>query len=613
MTKIHRKAGRRLLALLLSAALTASILTSCGEQGNRGNHKKPETGTEQYEQYDARDISAQKQFDQLTQALFTEELSRSGLDLHYTLADPASRGITKIPDTFGDLSMETMKKDFKRMQDYKKRLNSIDIKKLTKEQKLTCKILSSYLDTELSAKGMELYASPLTSTIGIQAQLPVLLAEYSFYSREDADHYLALLSTIDTYFSQILDFEKEKEKAGLFMSDAAADHVLTSCEAYLASPEDSFLSSTFNERIDALTDMTPEEKTAYKDRNLLVLKEHFIPAYQSLIDGITALMGTGKNEKGLCYFPEGKQYFEFLVKTNTGSSYETVPALKKAIENQLSSDLKALGDIVLAQPELVKALDSYSFFCTDPKEILESLKSQITDDFPQLPECSYTVKYVPKALEDSLSPAFYLVPPLDRYQDNVIYINGGERFQNGDLFPTLAHEGYPGHLYQNVYFISHNHSDLRKILSFSSYSEGWATYVEYGSYQMDNGLKPGMGSLLAHNAAVSLGLYALLDICINYEGWDKEQVKSYLSRFYDMGDSAAADSIYSGLVENPTNYMEYYVGYLEITQMRKTAEKLLKDRFDVKAFHTFLLDIGPAQFHIILPYFRLWLADQMEK
>ena len=606
MTNKHVKQARRLLAILLSA----SMLAACA------GPKTPapsETSSAQYEQYKSENVSVQNQFDALTQTIFKEELKNSGLDLHYTLADPASRGITEVPDTFGEFSLGNMKKNYGEMQDLKKALGSIDIKKLTKEQKLTYKILSSYLETELSSEGLELYAQPLTSTIGIQAQLPILLAEYSFYSKEDVDHYLALLSTIDTYYGQILEFEKEKSEAGLFMCDTAADHVLQSCEAYLIQPDHSFLAETFNERVDALTDASPEEKAAYNEQNLAVLKEHFIPAYKNLIDGITSLMGTGTNEKGLSEFPQGKEYFEYLVKSNTATSYDSVVKLQKAIEKQLNSDLKALGEIVQTHPELVDALDTYAFQYTKPDEILETLKGQISKDFPALPKCSYKVKYVPKALEGSLSPAFYLVPPLDRYQDNVIYINGGTRFQNEDLFPTLAHEGYPGHLYQNVYFISNNTCDLRKILSFSSYSEGWATYVEYYSYTLDNGLDPNMGQLLAHNAAISLGLYALLDICINYDGWDKGQVKEYLSKFYNIGDSDVADTIYYSLVENPTNYMEYYVGYMEIMEMRDTAEKILKDQFDLKAFHTFLLDIGPAQFSIIQPYFRLWLAEQMDQ
>ena len=193
MTNKYVKQARRLLALLLSA----SMLTACA------GPKTPapeEPSSAQYEQYKADHVNVQNQFDALTQTIFKEELNNSGLDLHYTLADPASRGITEIPDTFGEFSLGSMKKNYNEMRDLKKALGSIDIKKLTKEQKLTYKILSSYLETELSSEGMELYAQPLTSTTGIQAQLPVLLAEYAFYSKEDVDHYLALLSTIDTYY-----------------------------------------------------------------------------------------------------------------------------------------------------------------------------------------------------------------------------------------------------------------------------------------------------------------------------------------------------------------------------------------------------------------------------
>lgn len=167
MTNKHVKQSRRLLAILLSA----SMLAACA------GPKTPapsETSSAQYEQYKSENVSVQNQFDALTQTIFKEELKNSGLDLHYTLADPASRGITEVPDTFGEFSLGNMKKNYGEMQDLKKALGSIDIKKLTKEQKLTYKILSSYLETELSSEGLELYAQPLTSTIGIQAQLPIL-------------------------------------------------------------------------------------------------------------------------------------------------------------------------------------------------------------------------------------------------------------------------------------------------------------------------------------------------------------------------------------------------------------------------------------------------------
>ncbi|MBS5955950.1 MAG: DUF885 domain-containing protein [Clostridiales bacterium] len=603
MTNKFFKRGRWLISIFL----VVSLLCSCTPPPKSA---ATPSGTG-YEHYNAADVSMQKNFDLFTDDLFRNEISNSGISFHFTMADPASRGLKTVPLTLGDFSLDNMKKNSKDLAELKKKLNQFNPRKLTKDQRLTYQILYSYIDTEMASEGLELYTQPLTTTIGIQAQLPVLFAEYAFYKKDDVDHYLSLLSTIDDYYSQILEFEKQKSEAGLFMSDSAADHVLKSCEAYLIQPDHSFLSETFNTRIDALNDLTPEEKAAYKEKNLKVLEEHFVPAYKNLINGITALMGTGKNDKGLSWYPEGKKYFEYLVNSNTGTSYDSVDSLKKAIEKQITSDIKALGQITKDNPKVLDQLDTYSFNVTKPEDILESLKSQIAKDFPELPKNQYTVKYVPKALESSLSPAFYLVPPIDRYEDNIIYINGNPRFQNDDLYTTLAHEGYPGHLYQNVYFLSKSPNDLRSILSFSSYSEGWATYVENYSYTLDNGLDPDLGKLLAHNSAVTLGIYAYLDICINYEGWDKEQTAKYLSTFYNVEKTDIVDSIYNSLVENPTNYMEYYVGYLEIMEMRNAAEKILKDKFNLKEFHTFLLDIGPAPFSVILPEFRNWLGKEL--
>lgn len=502
MTNKFFKRGRWLISIFL----VVSLLCSCTPPPKSA---ATPSGTG-YEHYNAADVSMQKNFDLFTDDLFRNEISNSGISFHFTMADPASRGLKTVPLTLGDFSLDNMKKNSKDLAELKKKLNQFNPRKLTKDQRLTYQILYSYIDTEMASEGLELYTQPLTTTIGIQAQLPVLFAEYAFYKKDDVDHYLSLLSTIDDYYSQILEFEKQKSEAGLFMSDSAADHVLKSCEAYLIQPDHSFLSETFNTRIDALNDLTPEEKAAYKEKNLKVLEEHFVPAYKNLINGITALMGTGKNDKGLSWYPEGKKYFEYLVNSNTGTSYDSVDSLKKAIEKQITSDIKALGQITKDNPKVLDQLDTYSFNVTKPEDILESLKSQIAKDFPELPKNQYTVKYVPKALESSLSPAFYLVPPIDRYEDNIIYINGNPRFQNDDLYTTLAHEGYPGHLYQNVYFLSKSPNDLRSILSFSSYSEGWATYVENYSYTLDNGLDPDLGKLLAHNLRLLWGFMRIL-------------------------------------------------------------------------------------------------------
>lgn len=601
------KSKCRMIAVV---SMTAFLSFACAGPQNPST-PQPTQATLQanYDTYDESSIKLQKEFDLLTEKEFIKNITQSALDLHFTLYDPSSFGITDLPAGFQDFSLDIMNQDMQENKELKSKLDTINPDLLTKDQQVTYRILQELLKTELSSEGMELYYQPLGPTIGTQAQLPVLLAEYTFYDKEDIEQYLALLSQIDEFYAQILEFEKEKAAAGLFMSDTSVDHIIDSCAAYLLAPEQNFLTETFQTRLDTVPALSDEEKAAYLEQHKKVITEHFIPAYQLLVDGMTSLKGSGTNEMGICYFPRGKEYYSYLVKSSTGTSYSTVEKLKKAVERQMDKDLTSMAKIIKAKPELLDQVETYKFRLSAPDEILNDLQVQITKDFPELPACTYTVKHVPKALENTLSPAFYLTPPIDRFEDNTIYINGGEQFANTDLYTTLAHEGYPGHLYQTVYFTDNNDCNLRKILSFSGYTEGWATYVEHYSYTLDNGLDPDLAKIMAYNSSVSLGLHALLDMNVNYFGWTKEEMAQYLSQYYEIEGTDIVDNMYSTLVENPTNYLEYYVGYLEFENMKETASNKLNEDFNLKDFHTFLLDLGPAQFSVIKPYFTAWLVN----
>ena len=549
---------------------------------------------------------ARETFEQLCRRLFEDQLTASFLNLHYSLADPAAYGISDYEISFGDFSLDAMEEDFQAQQEILAALRDIDPQLLTEDQALTWEILTDTLETEQTSQDCLLYYQPLAPSIGVQAQLPVLLAEYAFYDAEDIEEYLTLLSDIDRYYRQILDFEKEKARAGLFLTDACADQIIEECEAYTLDPEYNFMTTSFDQRVDAMEELSEEERAACKERNLEIVASDFIPAYELLLEGLEDLKGTCANELGLCYYSGGKTYYEYLVRS-LGSTYPSIDEMKRAIEQQIRSDLSAISDIVQEHPETAEEAAGYQFAYTTPESILRQLEAQAAEEFPEIEDYSYSARYVPEALRQTLGPAFFLVPPIDRYNSCVIYINPDSVSQNQSLFTTLAHEGIPGHLYQNVYFLSHCTSDIRKILSFGSYSEGWATYVEHCAYTMDNGLSPALGELLARNASATLGLHALMDINIHYYGWDREQVASYLEQFFDIRGSGVADALFDAMLSSPANYLEYYVGYLEILNIRQQAEETLGDRFEAKEFHRFLLDIGPAPFTVIRPRFQAWL------
>ncbi len=555
--------------------------------------------------------AAQEAFDQYTEDLFKQEAAQSFLTLHYMLADPESYGITDYDRTLGTASVEDAKKDIEELKQIRSDLDQMDSRLLSKDQLLTYTILSSYVNTLLSADGLELYDQPLSTTLGIQSQLPVLLSEYTFYRKQDVDDYLSLLSSIDTYYDSIIAFETQRADADLGMCDTVIDNIIRSCNAYLIDADHSFMAETFASRLDEMGGLSDQEKADYKAKNKKAIDEHFVPAYERLISGLEGLKGRGSNDKGLYYYPEGRKYYEYLVNASTGTSYSDVSALKQAINKQMAAELTAVNQLLSDDSSLGDKLEISAFTLTDPKEILEDLKAQCQADFPPVDDCNYTIKNVPKTLEGFLSPAFYLTVPIDRPQDNSIYINN-QSTDAGSLYTTMAHEGYPGHMYQTNYFNQHNTCNLRNVLDFQGYAEGWGTYAEYYAYSLNNGLDENMGQLLQHNSAFTLALYALLDINIHYEGWNMDQVREYLNMYFQIDDPSVISSIYYEIVENPANYLTYYTGYLELSNMREEAKQRLGANFSLLEFNRFLLDIGPAPFSVIRNYFTQWLIQNGE-
>ena len=555
--------------------------------------------------------NSQTLFEELTGDIFRENAASSILDRHYLMAEPENFNLSKPESLYGNADLEGLQKSSDAIAGYLDRLNAIDPDSLSPEDQLDYQILKAYLETESTCQGLELYAQPLAPTIGVQAQLPILLAEYEFYREEDIDDYFSLLEGLGAYFDQILSLEQEKASQGLMMSDDAIDRVLDSCEPYLDSSENCVLAGTFLERLDRLNGLDSAKKENYVRRHEELIRTAFVPAYEKLMEGLSGLKGSGKVQGGLCRYPDGREYYRYLVYSSTYTSCRDVTTLRKTIERRIERDFRELASIVARRQDLLDSLPDVSFALTEPHEILRQLMEQTALSYPA-PICEdYTIRYVPKALEPVLSPAFYLTPPIDRDGSNTIYINQGSAASGQDhLFTTLAHEGYPGHLYQTTYFLSTDPSPFRHLLSFGAYTEGWATYVEIESYQMDESLDQDLARLLALNSSITLGLHAYIDIMVNDQGWDISQIHNFITSYYDDPDQEFSAALYEAMVDNPSNYLEYYVGYLEFSDMREKAEEALGEAFDLMEFHRFLLDTGPAPFSVLRKGLERWIQEQ---
>ncbi len=618
MIKIYK----RIIAYTLSFAMLFSM-TGCGKEKNKETTEEEttvETTTEDEPSVDVTNTeltteepdvdldspeakAEQEKFDEWLWEEFTESVNSDSITLNYSLANPEEYGVTPTDATYGELdfSEESIEQDKQDTLDYIAEMEEFDYSLLTPDQKFTYDILHDEYETYLLYFDNPYLYEPFAYTSGLQSNLPITLAEYTFYDRQDIEDYLTLLTLTPDYFDVCLNYEKEKSQKGLFMSSHSANEVIRQCTEFIANPEDNLLLVTFEDRINEFEGLTDAERQDYIQKNHDNVINYIIPAYEKTIETFRQLKNTGNNDLGLCYLDGGKEYYEYLLRSKTGTDKtpeEVIELLDSAIENTMSELYSQLFADYDAYEDYYEAIENETLYESfDYKETVEYFEDAVDDRFPEIPDIDFKVTPVHKSLENIVSPAFYMTPPLDDYEHNSIYINQGSA-SSQSLWSTLAHEGVPGHMYQFVYFLSNDPEPIRTLQDFSGYQEGWATYVEMMSFEYyDKYDNPSFAAFEAANNKLNLLVSARVEIGVNYEGWDLEDTQKYLSDNGFMPE--VAQDIIDYVVAEPGNYQMYCTGWLEFEELKTYAKDELGDKFDEKEFHKVILDAGPCQFWLL--------------
>lgn len=600
--KLHKILNHYIYILLCIIIIT--ITSGCSTpflSDNNSNNTKNNNAQTSTIDYALADNEA---FNNYTNDLFCNSVTSDTVTLHSLLEHPKDYGIDDYEVTLGSIDLEELDS----VNDITEALNELltfDRSSLSQSQQVTYDELKRYLETQLEYSDLYLFNTQLSTTIGIQVQLPLIFAEYSFEEEKDITEYITLMCDTDRFFQNIVDYETLRSKAGYFMQDELANEIITQCQTFVQSVDSGFLITTFDERLNSLNNISDEQKAEYKKQNLSAIQEHLVKGYNILIDGLNSLLGSNIYKGGLKNYPNGDKYFEYLLKYNLGLS-KSVEELNALADKYLKKNLIAMQKLLVNEPTLSTAFESFSFGISNPADIISDLKNKIKEDFPDAPDVDCTINYISDSLKDYASPAMYFTPQLDNISVNSIYINPSESDSN-TLYATMAHEGYPGHMYQMTYFTASNPNPIRFILQPNGFVEGWATYCELHSYSYANTGNDKLNSLAAANYATILCLYAKMDIGINYYGWDESNTASFLS---DYGfDSTVAKTIFNSIVSEPANYCKYVLGYIGFSELKETAQSRLGDKFNLKEFHKFIMDLGPVTFDTLNERLDQWIAN----
>ncbi|MBR6402323.1 MAG: DUF885 domain-containing protein [Eubacterium sp.] len=619
MTDVLKKNGKKIAAILVCCLMLS--VTSCGsdieyidETGNSsstsgdngsdngsGSSSSNITYTGDVEYAD----SENEEFQKFLKDYFVDAVTESTIDYNYTIKDGSKYGIEPPVATLGDPSMDKASIDSqkKEIQDQYDKLMTFKDVKLTEDETFTFECLKNNIELSLKLFDNIYFYEPFSPMRGLQANIPTNFTDYRFDDKSDVEDYVTLLGQMRDYFKGYIDFEYEKSKAGYFMADSVADKVIEQCDEFTADKENNFMIEVFDDRIEELDFLSKEEKEDFKKRDKEAILKSVIPAFEDLKKCITELKGTGKNSLGLCNYDGGKEYYSDYVFPSFSDSSKTpdeeIAVMEKRKQNLTgemtliySSNQEAYQAFIENNDTLLEKYDKM-----DASEVIDYLIGHCLDDYPELDEIKYTANYMDKHMEKIMENvlAYYMSPAIDDPEHNLIYVNGAHP---SGMWTTLAHEGCPGHMFQNAYFMSTNPNPVRAIMGNIGYKEGWAVYSSYGSLeQCDFGgseYAKEFAKLTKINEDLGYLLYGRIDLGVNYEGWTVDDVKDFLSSS-GYGTDFAEDII-TTVIGDPGAYLSYTTGYYELEELRLLAEDELGSKFDAKEFHKVVLTAGPCSF-----------------
>ena len=536
--------------------------------------------------------SDSRRFDRYTAVYAKTLLSQDTMTLHYALADPDRVGLSDVPATLGTFSLPDAATEHLQCENISAVLASFSPERLTASQQLTLKILTDQnCREEKLTSGCMLWDQP-SSTLGLLAQLPVLFAEYTFRNTEDVQTYLQLLADAKRYLEEYMSVLEEKAAAGYAPSAETLDGLLAQCESFLGAEDDThFLQTVFSGKCEALGCFSEEELRQLSSSHLQLLQQSLFAAYHSVMERLKEIYPLAHARTGLSGYENGRTYYEAWLQYICGTDM-TIEEIRRRLYLQMAADMTAAQKLDLSTLSLD---DPYT--ALDADAMLSQLSTVIQPYFPAAATVHWTVRDVQPELRSFSSPAYYMIPPVDAYTDNTIYINPQEDLRGFSLYTTLAHEGFPGHLYQTTYFYETSPDLIRRLLSFGGYTEGWATYTESLLCELSVSTYEG-ARLYWLDRSLNLCLSSLLDLCIHADGWDLDRTASFLADF-GITDTDAADDLYQYCIENPGNYLRYYLGCLSFLDLRSDIGQELGENFSLSDFHEAILSTGPCSFPVL--------------
>lgn len=541
----------------------------------------------------------EKDFDVFIEEQVKQLLEEDYISLHFSVVDPESMGITVPEVTLGnDVSWESYDEEKQRMEGVLEQLHSFDRETLSDEQKNEYDTYEFYLKTMADLNAYPYFDFAFIASGGVLDAIQTNLSEFRFDKEQDFEDYLILVGEVDEYLEECMALTQTQAKDGYFLSNSQLQQTLDAIDSFLERTDDNALIISFNDAVDGFEGLDASYAQNLKDRNEELIINEVIPAYEDVRDGLEELEGSRNGGDSVYDLDGGKDYYQALASYKTGIDgdiQEMIDVCEKYMD-------RAMDEFI----DLLSRKDSdfmYEYVEMDSAEEILNYLEENMKDLPEMENRDWTVDYLDPSIASDSVNAYYVTAPIDNMNINVMKVNGDNVSDTNSMYETLAHEGFPGHLYQTVTF---SENDMAYVCGPIGYTEGWAMYAEMLGWSWSP-LSEEAGSYNAVMTGINYVLDAVVDLGVNGLGWSVDDLADYLD---GKGfNSAIAGSLYDFVAEQPGVILPYGVGLAEIMNMRYEAEEMLGSDFDLLSFNTVILEGGARPFSKVEEDFHAWLYE----
>lgn len=554
---------------------------------------------------------ADAEFDEFCDDMFKAMIAGDSLNAHFTISNPEEYGISYTAEdmTFGSFSEEDTLASEAAIDEYIKALGEFDRDGLSDSQKITYDTLMWYLETQDAYDGLMYIQNVLGISSGIPVNLSTNFIEFVLYDEEDVEEYFSYMKSLDDYFGSFEKYLRKQADEGYFVTDRLVEYNIGVCSDFLES-DGLPLTQSFEAKIKKLS-LNEDTVKKYISTNKEYVEQYVMTFYENTAKLLEELKGSCRNTGGLSnYGEEGIRLYRAIVRNKTSSDM-TVEEVIDYVDGKIEEVLEEVYDEIMKDFTVTDYLYTYQPEFDAPEDVLEHVISCMDKDFPAPATDKYSIEYMSSACEIEGVLAYYVNPRIDNLSVNNIKINGSTV---GDdmytLYTTLAHEGYPGHLYQTTsFFANEDIPAIRKALSFIGSSEGWAEYaseiaVSY-LYELDE-LPENYGAIMINDSEYGYLIMARADLGINFEGWTKKELGEFLEDF-DMNSDDIVDSLYHSCVSDAGSILPYAVGTQLMNDMKDRALEELGSDW-LKKFNSLIIESGELPFPVYETLLDDWIG-----